>query len=846
MFLDQFSAYKTNPKHIAKKYPWADLVDVEAGIVRTKHDGLLVTYRVQPFDLGSLTDDEIGSVMVRLNNAFKRLTMGWAVWLDLHHKPWLPVQETQWTHPVAGLVDEAQLASYRDITPLWTTELYLSLLYQPKPLLSSFVSSLLLTSSVSSAHQAFQRRIEEFKVEVYRFIDVIHAGCLEITPLQSDALLTYLHRLVSEHDQPVRTPAIPTHLDYLLADTPLVGGFRPKLGDDYIFALSLSTLPEDETTANTLRQLLTLPFAYRWVTRWLPMEREDARKDMTSKERNLRSTSKGPRSMVYEMLTKRESRMKNTHVELKADDADLARHAVSSDKVGFGDLTSTFLVKHPDLNEGTKYLRQLERVIHGAGLLTIRERMNSLEAWFGSLAGISPVVNARKLKVNTYNGIHTSAFHTPWAGQQQTSLFNAPPLFRAITEGCMAFGVSLHVDELAHTLVLGPSRFGKSALLSFLACMWRRYPNARVVFLDILKAARATVHCLGGNYFDVGNRSMSFQVLGRVHNPQQFNIAYEWVLDRVENAEGVEFSNNDFTQRYVSGGLRRLAELPQPQRLIRTLITILADHRRGIELIGEAKASRQGATRDPRYDSRVDRATKICSALAPFAQGGEYGYIDGTHDDITTNQVTCFEMAQMMKTPRLSKALESHIWNRIYETFDGSPTLILWDEASEALKNPHRRKRIDRDILMLAKQRVTLVLATQVIEHITDSEIGPTLLQNCLTRILLPNPTALSPKVRPGYEALGLNETEITTIAQAIPKRQYYLRQEMMQHTEGRRLFDLPLCPIAKAVCGSSTPEDQKLIDRVLEDHGSERFAVHWLKAKGFPDEAKRLDEEWV
>ena len=49
----------------------------------------------------------------------------------------------------------------------------------------------------------------------------------------------------------------------------------------------------------------------------------------------------------------------------------------------------------------------------------------------------------------------------------------------------------------------------------------------------------------------------------------------------------------------------------------------------------------------------------------------------------------------------------------------------------------------------------------------------------------------------------------------------------------GNRLFDLGLGPLALALCGSSSPDDQRLIDRCLAGGEPTGFAARFLDAKG-------------
>ncbi len=56
--------------------------------------------------------------------------------------------------------------------------------------------------------------------------------------------------------------------------------------------------------------------------------------------------------------------------------------------------------------------------------------------------------------------------------------FGAPPLLYGKTEGSTPFRLSLHVGDVGHTLVVGPTGAGKSVLLALMALQFRRYERA--------------------------------------------------------------------------------------------------------------------------------------------------------------------------------------------------------------------------------------------------------------------------------------------------------------------------------------------------------------------------------
>jgi len=61
----------------------------------------------------------------------------------------------------------------------------------------------------------------------------------------------------------VRAPEIPMFLDTLLTDTPLTGGFAPKLGEYHVQVLSIAGFPES-STPGIMDILNRLDLEYRW------------------------------------------------------------------------------------------------------------------------------------------------------------------------------------------------------------------------------------------------------------------------------------------------------------------------------------------------------------------------------------------------------------------------------------------------------------------------------------------------------------------------------------------------------------------------------------------------------
>jgi hypothetical protein len=96
---------------------------------------------------------------------------------------------------------------------------------------------------------------------------------------------------------------------------------------------------------------------------------------------------------------------------------------------------------------------------NGRGFATVRETLNAVEAWLGSLPG-NPYANVRPPIVHTLNLAHMMPVSAVWAGPEMNRHLNAPPPM--MTEsGSTPFRLDLHGGGVGHTPVVGPTRAGK-------------------------------------------------------------------------------------------------------------------------------------------------------------------------------------------------------------------------------------------------------------------------------------------------------------------------------------------------------------------------------------------------
>ena len=224
--------------------------------------------------------------------------------------------------------------------------------------------------------------------------------------------------------------------------------------------------------------------------------------------------------------------------------------------------------------------------------------------------------------------------------------------------------------------------------------------------------------------------------------------------------------------------------------------------------------------------------------MTPYTLEGPYGrLLDGAQETLDLADVLHFEMDGLMQVKRLVLPVLTYLFHRLEARFDGRPTLLVLDEAWVFLDDPLFAARIREWLKTLRKKNVAVVFATQSLADIERSSIAPALIESCPTRIFLPNDRALEPQARAVYERFGLNDRQIEILSRATPKRDYYA-----QTARGNRLFELGLGPVGLAIAGASTPDDQKLIDRLAAEIAPADFPAAFLRAKDLAWAAELID----
>jgi type IV secretion system protein VirB4 len=787
--------YRRTATRLADFLPWAALVG--EGVVLNKDGSFQRTARFRGPDLDSAVAAELVAVAGRLNNPFRRLGSGWAIFVEAQRHEAASYPASRFADAASALVDAERKADFEEAGAHYESSYFLTFLYLPPAEDAARAETWLYEGRQQSGvdpHEALAAFIDRTN----RVVQLVEGFMPECRWLDDAETLTYLHATVSTKRHRVRVPETPIYLDALLADEPLTGGLEPRLGAAHLRVLTINGFPT-ATTPGILDDLNRLAFPYRWSTRAILLDKTDATKLLTRIRRQWFAKRKSIAAILKEVMTNEASALVDTDAANKAADADMALQELGADYAGQAYVTATVTVWDADPRTADEKLRLVEKVIQGRDFTAMSETINAVDAWLGSLPG-HVYANVRQPPISTLNLAHMIPLSAVWAGPEQDEHFGAPPLLYGKTEGSTPFRFSLHVGDVGHTLVVGPTGAGKSVLLALIALQFRRYPDAQVFAFDFGGSIRAAALAMGGDWHDLGGSltdgsasSVSLQPLARVHETHERAWAADWVA-AILSREGVTITPE--VKEHLWTALTSLASAPIPERTLTGLAVLL-------------------------------QSNDLKQALRPYCVGGAYGrLLDAEGEELGEAAVQAFETEGLIGGGA-APAVLAYLFHRIGDRLDGRPTLLIVDEGWLALDDEGFAAQLREWLKTLRKKNASVVFATQSLADIDGSAIAPAIIESCQTRLLLPNERAIEPQITAIYRRFGLNDRQIEILSRATPKRDYYC-----QSRRGNRLFELGLSEVALALCAASSKADQAAIEAILAEHGRDGFLPAWLRAR--------------
>lgn len=804
---------------------------IDEGVVLGKDGSLMAGFFFRGDDSASATTSERNYLTALVNQYLARFGSGWALWTDAARlaSPGYPAPDkSHFPDPITALIDAERRAAFEAQDVLFETEYALILQYLPPTRRDTKVSELVYDDDDRDDSSPADRLLAEFKKKMDDLHDglgdLLHmrrmgtinvserVGSEELT-YESDELVNYLHFVLTNDPIALRIPDCPMYLDAWLGFPELWPGDTPKLGKKFISCVAIDGFP-GHSYPGILDMLDGLPLAYRWSSRFIFLEQHEAIAALNRYRLKWQQKIRG----FWSQVMKSQKGMVNTDALDMAIQTEVAINDAKSGLIAYGYYTPVVVLMHENrtfLEEQARHVkRELERKGFGARV----ESVNALEAWIGSLPG-QTFPNVRRPLVHTLNLADLLPLASVWPGLRENPCefypAGSPPVMQTVTTGDTPFRLNLHVGDVGHTLIFGPTGAGKSTLLASLHAQFRRYRSrahrdgshvpATITAFDKGRSLFALCKASGGQHYDIGNdesETPALTPLIDIDSESDALWAEEWIATCFELQTRKQPSPHQKAE--IHRAMNLLRESPRNFRSLTDYVSTVQD--------GEVRA-----------------------ALSHYTLNGSMGHLlDGKDDSLTLSSYTVFEIDELMKMGNANAIpVLLYLFRRFERSLKGQPAMLSLDEAWVMLGHPVFREKLREWLKELRKKNCLVLMATQSLSDAVGSGLLDVLMEQCPTKILLPNKEAElhGTKDNPGpadlYSMFGLNSKEISLLKNGQYKRQYYYKSPL-----GRRIFELGLGPLALAFVAVSDKEQIAEVRHLIATEGAD-WPLHWMTQNG-------------
>lgn len=461
-----------------------------------------------------------------------------------------------------------------------------------------------------------------------------------------------------------------------------------------------------------------------------------------------------------------------------------------SGQIGFGEHTMTILCLEDTPKKLEFALNQAIVELSNCGIQPVREKVN-LEPAFWAQLPCNESYMVRKAVINTLNLASFASLHNYPVGKAKGNHWGDAVTVFNTTSGTPYF-FNFHLRDVGHTTIIGPTGAGKTVLMNFLCAQSQKF-DCRMFFFDKDRGAEIFIRAINGvyNVIDPG-KSCGFNPLKLPENSENKAFLLDWLKLLVTvNGEEITAENIKLLSMAVEGNYK----LKYEDRVLHNIVPFLGMNTEG-SLASRIDMWHSKGSHAKVFDNDVD--------VVDFSKSNTFG----------------FEMAELLKDTMALDPVLLYIFHRINISLDGSPTMVVLDEAWALIDNPVFAPRIKDWLKVLRKLNAFVIFATQSVEDASKSSISDTLIQQTATQIFLPNLKATDVY----RTSFMLTQREYVLIKTADPGSRFFL---VKQGTDAviARLDLYGMEDIINVLSGRS--ETVLLLYEIMDEYGQD--PKNWL-----------------
>ncbi len=699
----------------------------------TKDGSLMTTLKIEGFSFETADDDMLESRKQNRNNLLKGMANA-SVGIYFHtlRRKHTAFPGGEFNNYFPNVLNE-QWRKKHNPEHVFINEHYVTIVRKPSGSISGLsdqLGKILNGASPDGQDQAFMTAYNELNEMRDRLINGLYNYKVTLLGVKKTdngnfcSLLEFLGLLVNGgYRQKMLVPRISIDKYLAINKTYLGKGVLEIIGPGYHKFAGLVSVKEyrPATFAGILDNFLQLPFEFIITQTYSFSDRMVAIGKMQLQQRRLVQSEDVAVSQIYEINS--------------------ALDAAMSGAFAFGDHHISVMC-FSDTEKGIdSNLSQAIVEFSSVGIAAVREHFNMDAAYWAQFPCNFGFI-VRKSVINTLNLASFASLHNYPPGKAANNHWGPAVTVLNTTSGTPYF-FNFHVRDVGHTMIIGPTGAGKTVLLNFLCAQAQKF-NPRTFFFDKDRGAEIFIRAINGEYMiiDPGKHS-GFNPLQLPDSSDNRNFLVEWFkVLLTSNGETMTADDIIKINTAVDGNYR----LQEEERTMANLAPFF-----GLETPGSL-ASR----------------LKIW-----YGNGAKARIFDNPKDllDFNKSRSFGFEMAEILKDKVILSPVLLYIFQRITASLDGTPTMIVLDEAWALIDNPVFGPKIKDWLKVLRKLNAFVVFATQSVEDAAKSAISDTLVQQTATQIYLPNLKATIVY----RDVFMLTERELALVKNTDPSSRYFL-----------------------------------------------------------------------
>lgn len=375
------------------------------------------------------------------------------------------------------------------------------------------------------------------------------------------------------------------------------------------------------------------------------------------------------------------------------------------------------------------------------GMVVVREDVMLEDTYYAQLPA-NALFERRKLPINTTRVAGYATLYDFPTGKLEGNPWG-PALSVLKTRQGNPYFFSFHQGKSGHTLIAGPYGCGKTRLLNFLLAQAERVAP-RVVWFDTQRSAEMLIRALGGSYLQlVRNREAPRRPLNPLRlpdTPENRVFLEEWLKLLLVDLEGQMPEEPGVDFRAVIDRLYQMA--PEKRRLSELQLAL---------------------------------PETLAANFAQWLGKGRYGHVfDNAQDELfTAARIHGFDVTELVQDRRPQWAVLHYLMHAMLSQLDGTPTIVVFDEAWTLFDNAVFRHQVEGWLAALAQKNTVAIFATENLDGIPLSPLTERIRSAFATRFLFTDPD-VTDSFR---ELMQLSEAQFTQYKSLRKDREVFLQQ---------------------------------------------------------------------